>query len=145
MSVIHEPTRAERWIYTTLSGDPTLVSLIGGARIYANVAPQGIAYPFVVYQMMSPGTALYGNGPNIIWQRMVYLVKAVTKGTSASSLQTIVDRINDLLHAERGAVSDAQIDYSIKLRPFVLPTLEGNVQYQQLGSEFEIAVRADGV
>jgi len=144
MSVIYEPTRAERWLATKLGTDPILSGLIAG-RIYAGVAPQGVASPFVTFTMLAAPSAVMGNGTTIVWQKLVYLVKAVTKGNSASSLQTIADRIVTVLHATRGGTSDAAIDYCIRLRPFRMETIENNERWQHLGCEVEMAVRASDV
>jgi hypothetical protein len=141
---ISEPTRAERWLYTRLTSDATLSGLVG-TRVYANVGPDSAEYPFVTFTLMSAGNDVRGNGATIIWAKLTYLVKAVTKANSVTSLQSIADRINDALHAEYGATSDAAIDYCIRLRPFRMETVENNARYQHLGAEFELAVRAASV
>jgi hypothetical protein len=145
VSVIAEPTRAERWLYLQLSSDPTIAGIVG-TRIYANVAPQTVTtYPMVVFQMLGSAEDVRGSGPSIIWSKLTYLVKAITSGNSATSLQTLVDRIMTVLHTSKGGTADAAIDYCVRKRPFRMATVENNTQYQHLGGEFEIAVRAASV
>jgi len=142
--MIYEPTRAERWITQVLTSDPTLTGLIAG-RVYQGPGPVNAVYPFVSMQMLAAPDAIMGNGPIVVWQTLVYLVKVVTKGGSATSIQTIADRVATLLHAQRGGTADAAIDYCIRRRPFRMETIEGNERFQHLGVEVELAVRASDV
>lgn len=144
MTVISEPTRAERWLYLQMTSDPTIAGIVG-ARVFSGVAPVGTQFPFVIISLLAPGDDVYGNGPTIIWSRLTYLVKAVTQANSLTSLQTLVDRIQAVLHATRGGTSDAAIDYCVRKRPFRMTQYENNVAFQHLGGEFEIAVRASSV
>lgn len=142
MSVIAPETRAERWLYLQLTSDPTIAGIVG-TRVYANVAPKSVTtYPLIVLQPLGTQGDTYGNGPYIVWSRLAYLVKAITAGASVTALQTLVDRVNTVLHARHGATADARIDYCIRRRSFRMETQEGDTRYQHLGSEFELAVAA---
>lgn len=141
-AVLAEPTRAETWLYTQLSSDPTISGIVG-TRIFADVAPQEVTdYPMIVLKYLSAQPDLYGNGPTVIWSRMTYIVVGLTEGRSAKALQTLADRIGTVLHTGRGGVTGAEVDYCVRRRPFRLTTVENNRTFQQLGYEFEIAVRA---
>lgn len=140
MSVIAPETRAERWLFLQLTSDPTLTGLVG-SRVYANVAPKSVTnYPLVTFTLLAPAGEIYGNEATIIWSKLLYLVKAIGEGSSVTALQTVVDRIHTLLHAQHGATSDARIDYCVRRRPFRMATTEGDKQYQHLGGEYELAV-----
>ena len=142
MSVIAPETRAERWIWLQLTSDPTISGIVG-TRVYANVAPKSVTtYPLIVFQPLGSGNDLFGNEATVIWSRLVYLVKAIGTGSSATALQTLVDRMHTVLHAQREATADARIDYCIRRRPFRMATQEGDAQYQHLGGEYELAVAA---
>lgn len=144
MTAFTEVTRANRWITTTLRADPTLAGLIG-TRVYDGPAPANATYPFVSFELLSAPDSLYGNGPTIIWQKLIYVVKAISKTDSVTSLQTIADRIAAVLHAQHGATSDSAIDYCVRRRPFRMQTIENGERWQHLGHEFELAVRASDV
>ena len=140
MSVIAPETRAERWLYLQLTSDPTIAGIVG-TRVYANVAPKRTTtYPLIVLQPLGGAGEVYGNEAIVIWSKLTYLVKAITEGASVTALQTLVDRIHTVLHATHGATSDARIDYCVRRRPFRMATIEGDVQFQQLGGEYELAV-----
>lgn len=142
MSVIAPETRAERWLFLQLTSDPTIAGIVG-TRVYANVAPKSITtYPLIVFQPLGGAGEVFGNEAFVIWSKLTYLVKAITEGNSVTSLQTLVDRIHTVLHAQHGATSDARIDYCIRRKPFRMATQEGDKQYQMLGGEYELAVAA---
>lgn len=145
MTQIAETTRAERWIHTQLTADATIAGIVG-TRVYADVMPKSVTtYPAIVVQYDGSQPPTYGNGPTIIWTKLAYIVKAITKGNSSTSLQTLVDRVIAVLHAERGGVTGADIDYSIYTGPFRMTTMENDTLFQFLGGRFELAVRSADV
>lgn len=140
MSVIAPETRAERWLYLNLTGDATIAGIVG-TRVYAGRAPKSVTtYPMIVFSPLSSGIEVYGNEAYVIWTKLTYLVKAITQGNSVTALQTLVDQIHTVLHAQHGATSDARIDYCKRVRPFRMTTEEGDALYQHLGGEYELAV-----
>ncbi len=102
------------------------------------VAPAGTTFPYVIVQLLSGGNDLMGVGPYRIWADMLWLIKAVTKGSSTGPLEPIVNRIDVLLHAASGTVTGGVIHTCIRERPFELPTVENGVNYVQLGAEYRI-------
>ena len=70
-----EVARALEWIYTTLSTDTTVANLIDD-RIYDGVAPQGSAYPLIIFNHQARrnqvlwGVAALGQ---IIGQRLIII------------------------------------------------------------------------
>lgn len=139
-----ETARARAWVVAVLKDDTTLGPLIGSgsaARIYNGVAPAGARYPFVVMQLLSGGTDLMGVGAIRIWADMLWLIKAVTKGSSTGPLEPIVDRIDELLHGASGTVSGGVIWDCVRERPFELPTVENGVNFVQQGAEWRIKAR----
>lgn len=140
MTVISEITRIEKWIYGLLSGDGTIAGIVG-TRIYAGIAPASATFPCIVYLPLSAGEDVRGPGATRIWAAPLYLVKAITQGGSVAALQTLVDRIDALLHGQKGGTADATIQYCVRERPFRMTTVEapGNTVYQHLGGEYRVA------
>lgn len=141
-----ETARTRAFIWSLLANDGTLNPLIGAgsaARIYNGVAPAGASYPFVVMQLLSGGNDLLGVGAIRIWSDALWLIKVVVKGTSSGPIEPIVNRIDALLHAASGTVTNGVIWECVRERPFELPTVENGVSYLQLGGEYR--VRASNV
>ena len=81
-------------LVSKLSGDATLTTLAPGG-VYWDMAPQGIATPFVVITQMSHGDAYSLRAQ--AYEEITYLVKAVDANTSGVSAQNAADRIHTLL------------------------------------------------
>lgn len=87
---------ADTAIYTTLSADSTLTTLLGGTAIYRALAPQNTDPPYVVFQTQSPSVperVLSG----VAYENALYTVKAVVESHSAASAGTIAARVDTLL------------------------------------------------
>ncbi len=135
-----ETARARAWLYTTLTGDPTLQELIG-RRVYHGRAPTDAQYPFVVFQVLSPGNDLVAVGGIRVWSAPLFLIKAVGKGGGTGPLEPIVNRIDQLLHVGSGSVTNGVIEECVRERPHDLPEVSDGVQFQNLGGEYRIRVR----
>jgi hypothetical protein len=57
-------------------------------RLFHGVAPAGTTYPFVVFQMLSPGNDQHTQNGREIWSDPLYLVKAVTQGTGTDAIES---------------------------------------------------------
>lgn len=132
-----ETARIRAWIYLTITGDPALAGLIG-TKCYHGVAPAGTAFPYVVFQMLSPGNDLIALGAARIWANPLYLIKAVTKGSSTGPIEPIDNRIDALLHAKSGTVTNGVIWECVRERPHEQPELTDGVMYMNLGGEYRI-------
>lgn len=145
MTIIVESTRAEKWLYTQLANDGTIAGIVG-TRIFAEVTPQEVTdLPVLIYQFVPGLPTIYGNGATIVWQKLMYRVKAITRAKTATSLQTLIDRVCTVLHAQHGGVTGADIDYCVRRDPFRMVTVENGQMYQHLGYTFELAVRSADV
>jgi hypothetical protein len=132
-----ETARARAWIYTRLANDPTMQGLVG-QRVYHGVAPAGTQFPYVVFQLLSPGNDLLVVGGARVWAEPLYLVKAVVKGTSTGQIEPVADRIDALLHAQSGTVTNGVIWAATRERPHEQPELTDGVMYQNLGGEYRL-------
>lgn len=140
-----ETARVRSWLYQTITTDATLLALTPtiGDRLYNGVAPAEAAYPFGVFQLLSGGNDLLGVGAVRIWADTLWLIKVVQKSKNGSvpatgSIEPIVNRIDALLHAQSGTVTNGVIWECVRERPFELPTVENGVGYVQLGAEWRI-------
>ena len=81
-------------IIAKLANDATLTTAAPGG-VYRDIAPQGVASPFVIVTQMAHGDE-YAIGSQA-YEELTYLVKAVGSGTSGNAAQTAADRIHALL------------------------------------------------
>ena len=134
---------AEEWLYTTLSGDPTLAAAVTGG-FYSYVAPDAATVPYVVFKFME-GEDELGMGGTRLFSRILYAVVAVDTGESFADLDVIADQIDTLLHAVQGATPDSGLIVDcIRVRPYAtVEVVEGGLQYRQLGGIYQIRIQED--
>lgn len=131
-----ETIRIEQWLYTLLSGDATLTALVG-ARIYAYVAAQGAAMPFVVFNLQD-GSDVMGVGTARIMFDGLYQVKGINEASSFASLKPIADRIDTLLQGNSGSVLDGAILACTREQPLSYVETDEDRQYRHLGGLYRI-------
>lgn len=135
-----ELPRIEQWLYATLSADAELVALVG-SRIHAYEAPQGTAMPFVIYSYQG-GHDVRGVGPGRIMVSALYQVKVVGQGTSVVGLAPIADRLDALLQAASGTVTDGAVWACVREQPLAYPETDNGVQYRHLGGLYRVMATA---
>lgn len=83
-------------LISKLAGDATLTTLAPGG-VYREVAPLGVAEPYVIVQLMNHDDQYLLNTAQA-FEAGTYMVKAVQASTSGSAAQAAADRIQALLH-----------------------------------------------
>lgn len=92
---------ADRWLYTTITGDSVLQAIIGN-RVYADVAPQGTAYPVVIITFVS--SRHIGNiSQDRVYDDELWQITAWDDDPSYATLEQIADRIRAILHKASGS------------------------------------------
>jgi hypothetical protein len=106
-------------VYSALSSDSTLTTLLGGTAIYPGKAPQGTDFPYVVYQKLA-GTKTFTMAAKA-WDEPVYAVKAVDdNGTRAGSVAARIETV----------LTDAALSVSGRTTMYCRP--ETDVDYPEI-------------
>ena len=136
------------WLHQILSNDAQLTAMLGkhpdsGECIYDALAPAGTPYPYVVFQLQSPGVDTIAVGTIRIAANPLYVVR----GVSASSFVeagAIAARVDELLHGTRGQSAGGIVltcyrEYPIKLPP---DRTVGNLTYYHCGGAYRVRARS---
>lgn len=135
-----EQDAAAQWIYSTLHGDATLQALApGGIGVYEAIAPEGSAFPSIVFQILS-GHDVMVVGATRIFSELVVLVKAIGKQSTFAALAPIVARVDQLLHKGSGSTSDGQTWGSVREQPFRLAEVSNGIEFQSSGGLYRLYV-----
>jgi len=139
-----ETVRVEQWLYTILTGDTGAgkVNTLVSGRIYAYQAPEGAAFPFVVYSRQA-GHDVMGVGAARIMASEVYQVKAVGKGATVSfwTIKAIADRIDEVLQGASGSVVDGRVLSCVREQIISYVENSGSDVYSHLGGLYRIQVQ----
>ena len=126
----------DKWLYTMLSSDTTLMSLATG--IYTFPVPTTAVLPYVVYQEQTP-IDIQGVGAARIGITGLWLVRGVARATSwGGTLDAIADRIDEVLQAKAGSNIDGVIWACGRERPFRLIENVTTGQYRHAGGQYRI-------
>jgi hypothetical protein len=143
---VNELIGVHRFLYSRLAGDAALAVLVGN-RIYERGAPQGAAYPLVLFKVQA-ATDLLGAGAARLWMNAVVQVKAV--GPQATSeLSPIADRLDALLHVAEPVVvrldgKSYQIHGSHRERTINYDEVVAGQVYLHLGGLYRVFCTAIG-
>jgi uncharacterized protein DUF3168 len=108
----NEPQAAEKWIFSTLSGNAAVTALVA-QRVFAGMAPQTAARPFIVYVHNRGSYRATVGGQSRIFGRPVYAVKAVTEGGSFALADQIVDALDTALVGTSSTVAAGGITWQV--------------------------------
>lgn len=123
-----------------LTGPGAVVSVAQRARVWSDVAPQGVPFPYIVTGQQS-AVDVIATGPYRVMVTCLYLVKAITGGQYYSAaIQQMANRIDTLLQATKAdsVPGGGRIISCIRQRPFRLPEITNGIQYRHLGGIYEI-------
>lgn len=128
----------------SLTGPGAALSITQQARVWSDVAPQGVPFPYVITQAQS-AVDVVATGPYRVMVNTIYLVKAIIQGQYYSPLQiSMANRIDSLLQGVKAdsVQGGGRIVSCVRQRPFRLTEATNGVQYRQLGGIYEVNVQS---
>ena len=132
-------SRIDQWIMGILAGDITLATSVS-SRIYGDMAPQGSSMPLVLFSYL-------GGADKVLTLRTrftnaIYLIRAVGGGSSYNAIETIADRIDELLTTslpDQGTiVRDIRVSSCTREQPHQRKDMENGVPTMYLGGFYRI-------
>lgn len=136
---MNESTRIYQWLYTTLSADPALQSLIG-TRIFRLKAPELQPGPFIVYHVVT-GLDVSGLGGVRIMTNTDVVVRAIGLMTQFTQLQAIADRIDAVLHLSVGTANGLRILACTRTDVVDYGEEDEGVDYHHIGGQYRLLVQ----
>lgn len=133
---------AQTAIYSTLTGDATLLALLPTATsVYDSVIPQGAALPAVVFQF-TPGLPdnRHGDGTLAIGQHS-FVVKAVGETQNPLDVHPIADRVDTLLNGVRHNVQGSYWVDIVREQPVAYAEQNGSRHFRHSGGRYTVFVR----
>ena len=91
---------ASEWLYSEITGDTEITAYVE-QRVYKYVAPEGTAFPFIVFHEVT-GSPVSNYTADRIGDRERWIIKVYDKGSSDITADTIDRLIRSLLHKSGG-------------------------------------------
>ncbi|MEO6467500.1 MAG: DUF3168 domain-containing protein [Acidimicrobiia bacterium] len=132
-----ELTRVDQWIYQTLTADSALTAIVG-TKVFVDNAPQGTAFPFVVFSL-EYATDVVTHSHTRIMVDSVWRIR-VNKASESydSEMRSAADRIDVLFDRTSGSAGEAQIFSSVREEPYKRPLIDDGKQYRALGGIYRV-------
>jgi hypothetical protein len=136
-------TPVRRALYGKMAGDTTLTAMLAtGATgyskaIYEDSAPEGAAFPFVVFSKSS-GVPTEAFGDPSAFENDIWLVKAVDRNTSSDPAEAIQARIVALLNDSSLSISGATLCYLRRQSDVEYSEVTDGVKYKHRGALFRL-------
>ena len=127
-----------------LTGPAPVIAISQVTRVYADIAPQGTPFPYILMTNTDPGQDVMVTGAIRVMTNAIWVVRGVAQGSQYSAtLKQIADRIDALLHRKEGAISGGgMIVASYREQPFRLPETTNGINYRHLGGQYRTLVQA---
>jgi hypothetical protein len=130
-------SRIDQWIFGILSSDFQITAAVG-SRVYGDMAPQGASMPLILFSYL-------GGADKVVTLRTrltnaIYLIRAVTTGSSYNSIVVPADRIDAILGVpDQGTiVDDIRIISCNREQPHQRKDMENGVPVVYLGGFYRI-------
>jgi hypothetical protein len=136
-------TVVRRALYGKLAGDSTLNTGLGtpptgySKSIYYEVAPEGAAYPLVIFNKQS-GMPTEAFGDPSALENDIWLVKAIARDTSADPAETAAARIITLLNDAALSISGATLCYLRRQSDVDYSEVADGTVFRHCGSLFRL-------
>jgi hypothetical protein len=136
-----EAITVARWVYATLSTDPELQALLGGADAPNRIKEgtySGAAPLWIVYTILPP-VDVKGVGMVQIASNVQFQVKVVGTGQSYTPLIPVYQRVHELLEARlaQEPVQGGIVLTSERVSGVMFPERANGIEYRHLGGLYE--------
>lgn len=133
---MNEIPRIEKWLYSALTGDPTISSAIG-SRVFGAIAPQGTAFPFVAFSFQA-GIDRQGPGTNRTQLQAVFQVKVISQGPPDATARTVADRIDEVVGKAVHVPLDGYLFSGRRETPIRFVEAVGDIRFHHVGGLYRI-------
>ena len=126
-------------VYNKLSGDSTLVSLLGGTANIFHFHPKqekNITYPIVVYNILGLEDDIYDVDRNADINRVTINMDIFSSNSTTKEADDIADRIYALLHNQ--AISDSNLIVYTCFRVYQDENFDDTSQCWRINTRYEI-------
>lgn len=133
MATITETPRVLDWLRATINP-------LASNRVYRDIAPDGVATPYVTVGLMS-AVDVAGAAGIRLWQDGLYLVKVVAPASQYAAMVALADSIDTALQLASGNTADATIMRAVREMSIAYSEVINGAIYTHLGAEWRVYTR----
>lgn len=128
------------WLYSTLTNDSQLPSLVPGG-VWRSLAPPETQTPFIVMSLQSANDVVSMNGFRIIVD-CTYLLKVVGPASETATIMNAADRLDALIGSPptSGTTSDGAVLSSLRKSPLSIDELVNGELFLNQGGLYDLII-----
>lgn len=127
-------------LYAKLTGTAAINSAVSG-RIYFGLAPANATYPYIVFSKVSGAKTRAFQTPEA-FKREVWLVKAVDRGSSANTAESVAALVDTALDGGTVTVSGKRLADLAHVSDVSYPEPDGDQLYHHSGANYAVVTTA---
>lgn len=139
-----ELTEVDTWLYSTFTGDATLMSYLSAPGVYSWYAPPLTTGKYLVYQMQSPGNDVRASGrmgTGIIMSTPLYLCRVIGASDSCTDLEAASLRMHQLIEGITAVTANGNYIAVQREQPYQAVQVLGPQQrYRHLGGYYRLYI-----
>jgi hypothetical protein len=141
MTNLNEAAEAYEFLEAKLSGDATLLGYLGSgaSSLYPDLAPPGVATPYVLFSMQSEVDSLTATAVRIL-ARPLFQVKAVGPANQRAAIRNAANRIDTLLARTSGTTTNAIIEACWRDGAINIPEVVDGALWTSLGGLYRLEI-----
>jgi hypothetical protein len=143
MLLQNEAMDVDSFLYAKLAADSALLTLLGGtAKIYSEIALQGVAPPYVLMSLLASVDRNAIGADQRIFTQPVYAIRGVTTGTTFTTASAIADRLDAVLVGAKGTTGGGTLSILGMFREEIIRRVEvvDGIRYNYCGGRFRCFV-----
>lgn len=128
------------WLYSTLSGDSQLTSLVPGG-IWRGLAPPESQTPYIVMSLQSGLDSITVNGFRMLTE-CTFLLKVIGPASETTTIMSAADRLDALIGSPptSGTTSNGAVLSSYRQSPVVLDSIVNGETWTDAGGLYRLLI-----
>lgn len=139
-----ELSEADQWLYSTFTGDATLMSYLTASGVYSTYAPPLTTGKYLVYQVQSPGNDVHASGrlgTGRIMSTPLYLCRIVGAANDWASLEAAALRMDVLIEGVDATTTNGNHIAVQRESPYQAVNIQGPQQrWRELGGLYRLYI-----
>jgi primosomal replication protein N len=137
---MNELSAIETALLDILGNDTVLAGMVGD-RIYSEVAPQGVACPYIVFTHRTGRDTKAVNKKRLLTQAN-YVIKVVSSGQTYSGITEIAEQMDTILEQARPVVDGQRVIFT-REQPIGYAETSNGMLFRHLGGLYQVTIDPD--
>ena len=137
---LHEVEIALAWLFATMTGDSTLVSLVPGG-FWRSYAPPSTSPVYVIFGLQSGGNDTLTMNAVRLLTNPLYQIKACGPASNMQAILDAASELDNLLKRTSGTVSGGYVGVCYREQPLSVDELVNGEVFSNIGGLYRLMIQ----